>query len=96
MASKSPNFFTAIKENIMGTPEQNRIAQEQIDKYKAAKEKEKLKEEEAKKKLAKGGAVKKATVKKASVKTAKKPTIAVMIAVGKPKMNKGGMSKKKC
>lgn len=106
MPSKSDNFFTRIKENVMGTKEENAQAEKDIAKYKAAKEKEKMKEEEAKKKMAKGGAVKKATVKKASPKSVKKPAIAVMIAVGKPKMAKGGlssgkqssagMSKKKC
>ena len=95
MASKAENIFTRIKENVMGTPEQNKVAQEQIDKYKASKEKEKMKEEEAKKKLAKGGAVKKATVKKTVAKVAKKPALAVMIAVGKPKLKCGGMAKKK-
>jgi hypothetical protein len=97
MPSKSDNIFTRIKENVMGTKEENAQAEKDIAKYKASKEKEKMKEEEAKKKLAmaKGGAVKKATVKKASPKSVKKPAIAVMIAVGKPKMAKGGMTKKK-
>jgi hypothetical protein len=108
MPSKSDNFFTRIKENVMGTKEENAQAEKDIAKYKESKAKEKMKEEEAKKKLAmaKGGlssgkqspagAVKKATVKKSAGKTVKKPAIALMIAVGKPKMNKGGMSKKKC
>lgn len=97
MSSKSNNFFTRIKENVMGTKEENAQAEKDIAKYKESKAKEKA-AEEAKKKLpmAKGGAVKKATVKKSAGKTVKKPAIAVMIAVGKPKMNKGGMSKKKC
>jgi hypothetical protein len=98
MPSKSDNIFTRIKENVMGTKEENAQAEKDIAKYKESKAKEKMKEEEAKKKLAmaKGGAVKKATVKKASPKTVKKPSISLMIAVGKPKMNKGGMPKKKC
>ena len=119
MPSKSNNIFTRIKENVMGTKEENAQAEKDIAKYKASKEKEKYAEmgmpekkkaaeefnlhktvkkaaEKEDTKMAKGGAVKKATVKKASAKTVKKPTIAVMIAVGKPKMNKGGMSKKKC
>jgi len=94
MASTSNNIFTRIKENVMGTKEQNAQAEKDIAKYKASKEQEKMKAEEAKKKLAKGGSVaKKAPAKKTA---SKKPTLAVMIAVGKPKMNKGGMSKKKC
>lgn len=97
MPSKSDNFFTRIKENVMGTKEENAQAEKDIAKYKESKAKEKA-AEEAKKKvaMAKGGAVKKATVKKAPAKSVKKPTVAVMIAVGKPKMAKGGMSKKKC
>lgn len=54
MASKASNPLTRLKENILGTPEQNRIAQEQMDKAK------KKKEQEESKKMAKGGAVKKA------------------------------------
>ena len=97
MPSKSDNFFTRIKENVMGTKEENAQAEKDIAKYKEAKAKEKAAEEAKKTKMAKGGAVKKtAAAKKAPAKTAKKPTLAVMIAVGKPKMNKGGMSKKKC
>jgi len=93
MPSKSDNFFTRIKENVMGTKEENAQAEKDIAKYKEAKAKEKAAEEAKKTKMAKGGAVKKAPAKKTA---SKKPTLAVMIAVGKPKMNKGGMSKKKC
>jgi len=100
MASTSNNIFTRIKENVMGTKEQNAQAEKDIAKYKESKAKEKAAEEAKKTKMAKGGSV-------AKKKTAsKKPTLAVMIAVGKPKMNKGGlssgkqspagMSKKKC
>lgn len=98
MPSKSDNFFTRIKENVMGTKEENAQAEKDIAKYKESKAKEKMKEEEAKKKvaMAKGGAVKKTAAVAAKKATAKKPTLSVMIAVGKPKMNKGGMSKKKC
>jgi hypothetical protein len=92
MPSKSDNLFTRIKENVMGTKEENAQAAKDIAKYKESKAKEKDAEEAKKNKMAKGGAVKKASVKKA---TSKKPILAVMIAVGKPKMNKGGMSKKK-
>jgi hypothetical protein len=93
MASTSNNIFTRIKENVMGTKEQNAQAEKDIAKYKESKAKEKAAEEAKKTKMAKGGAVKKAPAKKTA---SKKPTLAVMIAVGKPKMNKGGMSKKKC
>jgi len=93
MPSKSDNFFTRIKENVMGTKEENAQAEKDIAKYKESKAKEKAAEEAKKTKMAKGGAVKKSPAKKTA---SKKPTLAVMIAVGKPKMNKGGMSKKKC
>ncbi len=53
MASKATNPITRLKENLLGTPEQNRAAQERMDKAKAEKEKEK------EKKMAKGGDVKK-------------------------------------
>ena len=53
MASKASNPLTRLKENLLGTPEQNRMAQERMDKAKAEKEKEK------EKKMAKGGDVKK-------------------------------------
>lgn len=125
MASKSNNVFTRIKENVMGTKEENAQAEKDIAKYKASKAADKAKEKEidagfkegarkaAERKYGnvaerasrtdemgnaykKGGVVKKATVKKAAGKTVKKPAIAVMIAVGKPKMAKGGMPKKKC
>lgn len=94
MASKATNIFTRIKENVMGTPEQNAQAEKDIAKYKESKAKEKAAEEAKKTKLAKGGSVAK---KKASTAAKKKPALAVMIAVGKPKMNKGGsVKKKKC
>jgi hypothetical protein len=104
MASTSNNIFTRIKENVMGTKEQNAQAEKDIAKYKESKAKEKAAEEAKKTKMAKGGSVaKKSPAKKTA---SKKPTLAVMIAVGKPKMNKGGlssgkqspagMSKKKC
>lgn len=124
MPSKSDNFFTRIKENVMGTKEENAQAEKDIAKYKESKAKEKAKEKEidagfkegarkaADRKYGnvaerasrtdemgnaykKGGVVKKATVKKAPAKTVKKPSVAVMIAVGKPKLAKGGMAKKK-
>ena len=62
MPSKSNNFFTRIKENVMGTKEENAQAEKDIAKYKESKAKEKAAEEAKKKKLemAKGGAVKKA------------------------------------
>ena len=56
MASKSSNFFTRIKENVMGTKEENKAAQERMDA--AAEKKKKEKESEEKTKMAKGGAVK--------------------------------------
>jgi hypothetical protein len=92
MPSKSDNLFTRIKENVMGTKEENAQAAKDIAKYKESKAKEKDAEEAKKNKMAKGGSVAK---KKTSVAAKKKPILAVMIAVGKPKMNKGGMSKKK-
>lgn len=57
MPSNNPNIFKRAYENVMGTPEQNRKAKEEIEKYKASKAKEKEKEE-AEKKMAKGGDVK--------------------------------------
>ena len=100
MPSKSDNFFTRIKENVMGTKEENAQAEKDIAKYKESKAKEKAAEEAKKTKMAKGGAVKKkasaTSSSKVPAKGAKKPAIAIMIAVGKPKMAKGGMSKKKC
>ncbi len=56
MASKSTNFFTRIKENVMGTKEENKAAQERMDAAAAKKKKEK--EAEEKTKMAKGGSVK--------------------------------------
>jgi hypothetical protein len=55
MPSKDPNIFKRAYENVMGTPEENKKAKEEIEKYKASKAKE---EEEKKKKMAKGGDVK--------------------------------------
>lgn len=58
-----------------------------------------LEKEAAKPTMAKGGAVSKVAPKKmAKGGAAKKPSVAIMIAVGKPKekMAKGGMAKKKC
>jgi hypothetical protein len=55
MPSNNPNLFKRAYENVMGTPEQNKKAKEDIEKYKASKAKEKEKEKE----MAKGGDVKK-------------------------------------
>ena len=84
MASKSSNFFTRIKENVMGTKEQNAQAEKDIAKYKESKAKEKEAEEAKKKKveMAKGGAA------------SKKPVIAIMIGVGKPTAAKKPAAKK--
>jgi hypothetical protein len=85
MASKSDNFFTRIKENVMGTKEQNKAAQERMD---AKKKKEK--EAEDKTKMAKGGAVKKAFKPCEGC-----PSPAKCKAAGKclkAKMAKGGLS----
>lgn len=90
MASKSTNFFTRIKENVMGTKEENKAAQERLDAASKRKKEEKETATEDKTKMAKGG-----SVKKPAAKGAKKPTLAVMIAVGKPKMKSGGMAKTK-
>ena len=56
MPSTNPNIFKRAYENVMGTPEQNKKAKEENDRYKASKAKEKETEE---KKMAKGGDVKK-------------------------------------
>jgi hypothetical protein len=93
MASKSPNFFTRIKENVMGTKEQNAQAEKDIAKYKESKAKEKAAEEAKKKKLemAKGGAVKKKVPTKTAKgsKATKTPVLAIMIGVPKaPKAKK--------
>ena len=103
MASKATNPITRLKENLLGTPEQNRAAQERMDKAKAEKEKEK------EKKMAKGGDVKKfkpcegcpspAKCKAAGKclkakmakggKATKSPVVAIMIGVPKaPKAKK--------
>ena len=100
MPSKDPNIFKRAYENVMGTPEENKKAKEEIERYKASKAKE---EEEKKKKMAKGGDVKgfkpcascpskakckaagKCLAKKmAKGGAAKKPVLAIMIGVGKP------------
>ena len=98
MPSTNPNIFKRAYENVMGTPEQNKKAKEENDRYKASKAKEKEAEE---KKMAKGGAVKgKGKVTKSGSKAAKAgkaPILAIMVGVAKPKakMAAGGMSKKK-
>ena len=98
MPSTNPNIFKRAYENVMGTPEQNKKAKEDIEKYKASKAKEKEKEKEDTK-MAKGGAVKgKGKITKSGPKAAKAgkaPLLAIMIGVAKPKakMAKGGMSK---
>lgn len=87
MASKSNNFFTRIKENVMGTKEENKAAQDRMD---AAKKK---KETEDKTKMAKGGAVKKAFKPCEGC-----PSPAKCKAAGKclkAKMAKGGSASKK-
>lgn len=83
MASKSENFFTRIKENIMGTKEENKAAQERMDAAAAKKKKEK--EAEDKTKMAKGGAVKKKPVAKMAKggKATKGPVLAIMIGMPK-------------
>lgn len=90
MPSKSNNIFTRIKENVMGTKEENAQAEKDMARYKASKEKEKMDAEAKKTKMAKGGMPAK---KKTAAK--KKPSVAIMIAVGKPKMKNGGMPVKK-
>ena len=98
MPSNNPNLFKRAYENVMGTPEQNKKAKEDIEKYKASKAKEKAAAEEEKK-MAKGGAVTgKGKVTKSGSKAAKAgkaPILAIMIGVpkSKTKMAKGGMSK---
>ena len=103
MASKATNPITRLKENLLGTPEQNRAAQERMDKAKAEKEKEK------EQKMAKGGDVKKfkpcegcpspAKCKAAGKclkakmakggKVGKTPVLAIMIGVPKASKMKG-------
>ena len=86
MASKSNNFFTRIKENVMGTKEENKAAQERMDAAAAKKKKE----AEDKTKMAKGGAVKKAFKPCEGC-----PSPAKCKAAGKclkAKMAKGGLS----
>jgi hypothetical protein len=94
MASKSTNFFTRIKENVMGTKEENRLAQERLDtaaKRKKEREREKAEAEE-KTKMAKGGSV------KGFKPCAGCPSPAKCKAAGKclkAKMAKGGSASKK-
>lgn len=105
MASKSNNFFTRIKENVMGTKEENAQAEKDIAKYKDSKAKEKA-AEDAKKKLAmaKGGAVKKTFKACSECKSAAKCKAAgkcLMTKMAKggcatKKMTKGGTVKKAC
>ena len=66
MPSTNPNIFKRAYENVMGTPEQNKKAKEDIEKYKASKAKEKEKEE-AEKKMNKGGYAKKTAKPKKKV-----------------------------
>jgi hypothetical protein len=83
MPSNNPNIFKRAYENVMGTPEQNKKAKEEIEKYKASKAKEKEKEKE----MAKGGDVKKFKP------CAECPSAAKCKAAGKclaKKMAKGG------
>lgn len=92
MASKSSNFFTRIKENVMGTKEENKAAQERMDAAAEKKKKEKEKESEDKTKMAKGGAV------KGFKPCAACPSPAKCKAAGKclkAKMAKGGSASKK-
>ena len=92
MASKSSNFFTRIKENVMGTKEENKAAQERMDAAAAKKKKEKEAAED-KTKMAKGGAVKKAFKPCEGC-----PSPAKCKAAGKclkAKMAKGGSASKK-
>ena len=91
MPSKSSNLFTRIKENVMGTKEENAQAEKDIAKYKESKAKEKA-AEEAKKKMAKGGSV------KGFKPCAGCPSPAKCKAAGKclkAKMAKGGSASKK-
>lgn len=93
MPSKSNNIFTRIKENVMGTKEENAQAEKDMAKYKESKAKEKAAEEAKKTKMAKGGAVKKTAFKACS--TCKSP--AKCKAAGKcmmTKMSKGGKASK--
>lgn len=90
MPSNNPNLLKRAYENLMGTPEQNKKAKEEIEKYKASKAKEKEKEKE--KEMAKGGDVKKFKP------CAGCPTPAKCKAAGKclaKKMAKGGSASKK-
>lgn len=89
MASKSENFFTRIKENVMGTKEENKAAQDRMDAAAAKKKKE----AEDKTKMAKGGSVKKAFKPCEGC-----PSPAKCKAAGKclkAKMAKGGSASKK-
>ena len=90
MASKSSNFFTRIKENVMGTKEENKAAQERMDAAEAKKKKEK--ETEDKTKMAKGGAVKKAFKPCSECKSPAKCKAAGKCLMAK--MSKGGKATK--
>ena len=95
MPSTNPNIFKRAYENVMGTPEQNKKAKEENDRYKASKAKEKEAEE---KKMAKGGYAKKTVKPKKmaaggkvtksgskAAKAGKAPFLAVMIGIPKAK-----------
>jgi hypothetical protein len=88
MASKSNNFFTRIKENVMGTKEENKAAQDRMDAAAAKKKKE----AEDKTKLAKGGAVKKAFKPCSECKSPAKCKAAGKCMMAK--MSKGGKATK--
>ena len=91
MPSKDPNIFKRAYENLMGTPEENKKAKEEIERYKASKAKEKEMEEK-KKKMAKGGAVKNFKPCAACPSPAKCKAAGKCLA--KTKMAKGGAAKK--
>lgn len=91
MPSNNPNLLKRAYENLMGTPEQNKKAKEEIERYKASKAKEK-EEEEKKKKMAKGGAVKGFKPCAACPSPAKCKAAGKCLA--KTKMAKGGAAKK--
>jgi hypothetical protein len=91
MASKATNPITRLKENILGTPEQNRMAQERMD---AASKRKKEKETptEEKTKMAKGGDAKKFKPCDACPSPAKCKAAGKCLA---KKMAKGGSASKK-
>ena len=92
MASKSNNFFTRIKENVMGTKEENRAAQERLDAASKRKKEEKETATEDKTKMAKGGAVKKAFKPCSECKSPAKCKAAGKCTMAK--MSKGGKATK--